>query len=574
MAFEDAAPPADAATGGPSLVGADVPEHRLGIFYLVWHAPATQGMRAIAADGGTPRTLDDVLGAGGSYASIYKEQGGEGQTAKFYWSSRPQRGFYCLYRRRPGEAGILPDCDGIRETAAAHAEQLLAAGIDHVIVDATNLSDLDAPSQVLQLRPTEVLFEEWALLRAAGRKTPQIGIWASIPKGSTHWERHRALYEDPAYDGLVLRDRRTNKKVYFIVDPPDAARVPDPNVVRTLREASFVVQPLWTLTKTDASVDRWAFMAPCRAGGQETTSVLGDAPCDQAWTPASSLGSAVSVVPSYQVNFGSLPYAASGRFGGHTFRKQWATALNVMPDYVFVSGWNEFVAQPQENPLVGDTFAKSMGLERDPDGRNLFVDAYGYEFSRDIEPTAEHGTASYDLLASCSRVFRRNAATGARGCSDLQEPCCAVTAPSAFVTVLAGRQDATPDVLLTTSRDELTTSGYREVCSRHGLPTAFCVLGNEPSTPLGPFILFGEPAPGRRPVHRCRIANRHFYALDPGCEGQTFERVLGYVSTRSANDTPRRLQRCFDRTTGEHSVALGFDCPQGADDVGTLGFVR
>lgn len=47
-----------------------------------------------------------------------------------------------------------------------HAQQLVAAGVDHVIVDMTNLPFYTATSDAIQLRPFEVLVEEWAALRA------------------------------------------------------------------------------------------------------------------------------------------------------------------------------------------------------------------------------------------------------------------------------------------------------------------------------------------------------------------------------------------------------------------------
>ena len=580
----DAAAPVNVGASARTLVGDDVPEHRVGMFYVVWHTPAAHAMKQIAAQGGVQRTLEDLLRSGGafSYSDVYKNQGVEAQAAAFYWSVRPQRGFYCLYRARTGEAGIAPDCDGIAETAAAHAEALLAAGVDHVIVDATNLTDLGPASDLLQLRPAEVLFEEWAKLRAAGKKTPQIALWAAIPTGATHWTKHVSLYENPAYEGLLLRDRKTKKKVYFVVDP-DAVdeeskkRVPSADIMASLRAADLVVQRMWTLGTTDASRDRWSFLAPCRAGDKDITTILGDEPCDQAHTPASTLGSAVAVAPSYQVNFGSLPYAASGRFRGHTFRKQWATALSVMPEYVFVSGWNEFVSAPQANPIAGDPFAKSMGLERDPEGRNLFVDTFGAEFGRDIEPTVEYGSEVYDLMTSCARVFHRNAATGARGCNDVAETCCAKQPADTYRTVLAARNDVLEDVVLSTSRSELTTllgAGHREVCSRHGAPSTFCLRGDEPSTPLGPFIAFGSGGAGRRALHRCIIGNRHFYSLAAGCEGQVFDGTLAFLQEAPSSEMPRRLQRCFHPTTGEHTVALGFDCPAGFTTVETLGYVR
>ncbi len=57
---------------------------------------------------------------------------------------------------------------------------------------------------------------------------------------------------------------------------------------------------------------------------------------------------------------------------GYNFAEQWEYALEVDPDYIFVTGWNEWTAGRQE--LWG-------GVE------NAFADEFTDEYSRDIEPT-------------------------------------------------------------------------------------------------------------------------------------------------------------------------------------------
>ena len=573
----DAGPDADPFP--QTLVGSDVPDKRVGMFYLVWHAPAATAVASIVDAGGTPHTLEDVVRSNGAlhYSDIYEKYGVEGQAQALYWNVQPQLGYYCLYRARAGETGAVPDCKNIEATTATHAAELIAAGIDHVVLDATNLVDIGAGGgDLLQLRPTEVLFEEWAKLRAAGKKTPQIAVWNAIPAGAVQWQKHLALYQNPAYDGLVLRDKKTNKKVFFVVDSQDS-RAPDGAILAQIAAAGVEVQRMWTIAATDPNVDRWAFMSYCQAAGKDTTSIVGAGDCNQPYTPKSTLGSVVAVAPSFQTGFGSLPNGSAGKLGGTTFRRQWATAFGVMPDYVFVSGWNEFVAQPQPNPYGGDPFAKDVGLERDPEGQKLFVDTFGAEYGRDIEPTVEYGDAYYQLLRSCVRVYRKNVAAGTTGCKDAAEACCDASGAAAFVNVYAVRNDSVSDVLLTTSATEKTTlvgNGWREVCSRYGTPSIFCQRADEPSTPLSPFVSYAAAAAGRKPLYRCLAGSRHFFSLDSACEGQTVEAPLAFLAQTPTGEMPRRLERCYAGGTGEHTVALGADCPAGMTDEGLLGFVR
>lgn len=559
-----------------TLIGNDVPDKRVGMFYLVWHAPAATAMDSIASQKGTQYDLEDVIRGNGTikYRDVYEKYGVEGQAVALYWMAKPKLGYYCIYRARPNETGAVPDCKNVTATLTAHASQLVAAGIDHIVVDATNLVDNDpGGGDLLQRRPIEVLFEEWQKLHVQGKKTPQIAVWNAIPAGAIQWQSYLALYQKPEYDGLILHDKKTKKKVFFAVDSQDS-RAPAPANVAAFENAGNEVQRMWTIASTNASIDRWAFMSYCQANGKDTTSIIGAGACNQPYTPKSTLGSVVAVAPSFQTGYGSLPHGSAGKLGGTTFRRQWATAFGVMPDWIFVSGWNEFVAQPQPNPF-GDPFAKSVGLERDPEGQKLFVDTFGAEFGRDIEPTEEYGSAYYDLLRSCTRVFRKNVASSTTGCNDPNESCCATA--NDFVDVYVARHDPTKDVLLTTSVSEknvVVGNGFREVCTRYGTPSTFCLRADEPSTPVSPFIAYASAAVGRKALYRCLAGSRHFYTLDANCEGRTVESAIAYLAQAPSGEMPRRMQRCYDNVSGEHTFALGFACPNGMLDEGTLGFVR
>ncbi len=594
--------PLDSATDGPvdvvadsrpvdpivqTLVGTDVPSPRVGMFYLVWHAPAATAMHSVVAKGGTPLTLEDVIRGNGTpaYGDILKKWGLEGEAMSFYWMSHPKLGFYCIYRARAGETGYVPDCPDITTTLSTHAAQLVAAGVDYVVLDETNLSGTDRASDLLQLRPTEVLFEEWAKLRAAGKKTPQIAVWNAIPSGATQWKGHLALYDNPAYDGLVMHDKKTGKKVFFVVDPPDSGRFPDAAIMSSITsnggKNDVEIQKMWTLDKTDASLDRWAFMSYCTdppGSGKFTTNIVGEGACAQPTTPKSTLGSVVAVAPSFQTGYGSLPFGSAGKLSGLTLARQFATAFEKRPDYLFISGWNEFIAQPQPNPFGSDPFAKSVGLERDPDGRSLFVDTFGVELGRDIEPTVEQGSFYYDLAASCVRVFRANAKTGATTCSDPKEACCTTATADVYRNVWSLTHAGLHDLLLTTSATEksaVVASGYREVCSRYGSPTLFCLRGDDPDSPMAPFLAFAAAGAGRKPLYRCLTGGtHHFYTLDSKCEGQTVEAVVAYFADAPTSEMPRRASRCYNAGNGMHFLAIGSACPSGVTDEGVLGYVR
>jgi hypothetical protein len=76
-------------------------------------------------------------------------------------------------------------------------------------------ADIGGETDVSVLRPTEVLFEEWAAIRAAGGTTPRIAVWPCSPANSTTWRwLLNTLYNNKTYADLVYT--QGGKKVVFV----------------------------------------------------------------------------------------------------------------------------------------------------------------------------------------------------------------------------------------------------------------------------------------------------------------------------------------------------------------------
>ena len=166
----------------------------------------------------------------------------------------------------------VPDCPNITQTLTRQAKELVDAGIDFVVVDSTNAytcsgnvpdtchatSRLMGPGcpgmscqgDVLELRPTEVLFEEWGKLRAAGVPTPQIAVWANIPSFSaqnttaTLWQHYLdRLYFNASYKqlGLVFTDEFRNKPVFYV--PANPQFPPDAGIVQKIEDRGVRTAP-------------------------------------------------------------------------------------------------------------------------------------------------------------------------------------------------------------------------------------------------------------------------------------------------------------------------------------------
>ena len=512
---------------------------RVGMFYLGWHQPAYNAVQATIAQGKPVLTVEDVIrsrtdigppvGPVYSFDQILAANGLESLAAGFYYQATTAEGPYCLVRARsPGAlnyepthegtygSGPVADCPMIPETLARHASQLGAAGVDFIVTDQTNIADYGPFGDAIQLRPFEVIIEEWRKLRAMGVKTPDVAAWQRLAAPGTMLPHVLAVYNAPENAHMIPRDPASGKKLFFYPDVGDV----DPALVAQVDsnggQNDIIAVPMWVQKQAQGS---WSFFAQCQQGTQ-----IDDGPCAQTPTTNSVVGSQLAVSPSYQLGYASVPFQAVGVYHGITLRKQFETAFSVKPQWLFLSGWNEQIAQPQPNAPTA-----SMGLESDPTATNrAFVDTYGVEFSRDIEPSKEYGTMIYDLVKSCIHVYR----LGSGSCDQPSEPCC---------------------------QGGNFSDRY---ASFDGPGGRFVVY----ATALG-------PSADRIALYDCLAgATDHFFSPDPACEGTTVVSQVGYMSSVKGGETLRTLKRCFGGSG--HAYALGADCPAGTSPEAALGYVR
>jgi len=77
---------------------------------------------------------------------------------------------------------------------------------------------------------------------------------------------------------------------------------------------------------------------------------------------------------------------------GHNFQEQWNRALEINPEFIFITGWNEWIAGRYEEWMQQ---------------KNAFPDQYSQEKSRDIEPMkGGHGDSYYYQMVNNIRQFK------------------------------------------------------------------------------------------------------------------------------------------------------------------------
>ena len=322
------------------------------MMYEGWHAPAFFGRNL-----GTNTTVEDVIRSNGTL-SLSTVLPTSPKAQSFWFHKQPADGFYCIYRKRSTEntsSAGLPDCPGITETLTRHARLLTDVGVDFIVADSTNLQNTGGFADAIQLRPWEVLAEEWLALRKQGVSTPAIAIWQNLqdPAGDL-WEQYiNGAYSNPAFADLLFKDAATGRKVFFTTANPTAALVQ-----KIEASGDVVVVTMWALHDGYARGE-WSFMAPCTQSGGRSTSVYSDLakPCAQKLTTNSVIGkhgTSLTVGPSYQLSYSSLPFRCAGKLGGLTLKKSFerAFAENAKGklDYLMVGPRHRLLVPPALTP--------------------------------------------------------------------------------------------------------------------------------------------------------------------------------------------------------------------------------
>lgn len=176
----------------------------------------------------------------------------------------------------------------------------------------------------------------------------------------------------------------------------------DPAVVRPY-ESRFTVRKMWA-DWTRVNDNRWTFLRECTRNRQPNSrgflNSKGSIPCNQEPSYLAGRPEHLSISTAYQkyiisdVNSESVP-----KFGGRTFIQQFNSLFNTpgIPLATIVS-FNEWIAQ---------RFCKDPNAEDCSWADSQFVDQYGQERNRDIEPSDQPGGDIYlRLLSRCISSYR------------------------------------------------------------------------------------------------------------------------------------------------------------------------
>ncbi|MBR2330920.1 MAG: hypothetical protein IKA38_00345, partial [Alistipes sp.] len=277
-----------------------------------------------------------------------------------------------------------------------HAEMLADAGVDMIMFDCTNGSFTWRESYT-------VLCEVFAEARRDGVNTPQIAFMLAF--GPTEGSRqaiisiYEDLYKPGKYDELFFKWKG---KPLIMAYPEMLADVEgDEAQTKLHREIRNYFtfrpgQPVYNVGPTRNDHWGWLEIYPQHGfvknadGGYEQVTVG----VSQNWTAHQGL-SAMNTKGAFGRSYthaNGHNYSAESVNRGLNFAEQWERALELDPELIFITGWNEWI------------MGRFEVWQNQP---NAFPDQFDQEHSRDIEPMrGGHGDNYYYQMVDGIRRFK------------------------------------------------------------------------------------------------------------------------------------------------------------------------
>lgn len=352
----------DAGRAQPDITeaGAVKADKWVGIFYWTWHVPRTGG----------PNDNTKIITAAGDAAEIAWPNNG----APHHWGE-PELGYY-----------RMTDPFVIRK----HASMLADAGVDAIFFDTTN------PPHTWK-DEYEALCREYEAMRNEGARTPYIAFitpfWDPTEVVNRLWPD---LYKPGLWQDLWFR---WDDKPLLLANPEF---IKDPE----MRDFFTLRRPMPDYWLGPDGPDQWSWLEVHpqhvfrNSKGEAEQMSVGVAQNALPDTPGPAPMSDKRGAMGRSWHDGKKDSREEAVNLGLNFEEQWRRALEVDPKFIFVTGWNEWVAgRYTEWSKYTDATSYYKG--------GLFVDQYTHEYSRDCEPMrGGHTDNYYYQLASWIRKFK------------------------------------------------------------------------------------------------------------------------------------------------------------------------
>ena len=415
-------------------VGSPKTNRTVGIFYFNWHA--SFGNKEV-------HDIAKILAANPA-APLWGPL-----HAPHYWSE-PRFGYY-----RPDDPWVI----------RKHVQLLTDAGVDMLIFDVTNGPTYDSERETL----CQVLEQ----MQAEGHRVPQIALFANSGHNATVQHLWETFYKPGRHRNLWFQW----KGKPLLLTPTEG--------LSEEVKAFFTIRTSWAWSHGQAwfgdGKDKWPWLdnAPQAPGWHDAPNKAECVPVGVSQHPTGNIGR------SYHERKQPAPAECRSEQGWY-FDEQWRHALPQDPEFIFITGWNEWIAQR----FISDGNMTFQGRVL-PAGETFFVDLYNPEFSRDIEPMrGGYGDDYYWQMAANIRRYK-----GARAVP-AASPAKTIAIPGAFAQWADVKPAYLDDLYDTAHRDHDGVPGagrYTNQTGRNDLDTMqvahdathlfFHVRTREPLTP-------------------------------------------------------------------------------------------
>lgn len=247
-----------------------------------------------------------------------------------------------------------------------HAQMLKAAGVDVIFIDLTN--------GYAYLPVVKTICSVYQQMLREGNRTPQISFILNT-NPQLPIQELLTLYKSGTYDRLWYK---MNGRPLILAPLLDYG--PEINNYFTFRYCWYDTKFGYGGSWYGDGTNRWSWgeFSPQRNVKEEVPVMVASHPL---WDVGRSY---TGNSPAGQGGHQPHNTTAEQRAAGTYFKQQFQQALRYDPDMIFITGWNEWVAQRQ----IADYPMQFMGSPIKK-GDSYFVDCYNHEYSRDVEPCAD-----------------------------------------------------------------------------------------------------------------------------------------------------------------------------------------
>ena len=331
----------------------------VGVFYFLWHGQH-----------GKDGPYDNTLTVADPIAHPY------GPPGAFHWWGEPAVGYF------------LSDDPWVHRR---NLQMLADAGVDVIFFDVTNAFTYPT------IYPLVCRIAED--MRRQGIPAPRIAFLTHAGTGKTVTQIYNDFYAKGEYKDLWFQWEGKPLILGDKTGKMDDGTPMDPKMVDF-----FTWRNSWAW---DPGQDKWQWIDkyPQRAGWHDDPNHPEEVPVSVAGHPVDSLGR--SYHSDEQWGHGTEPpvdaqYRTADTDTGRQFAQQWEQALKIDPQFIFITGWNEWVAQRFAAGGSG-TFAGRPQVK----GGTFFVDNFTEEFSRDVMPMkGGYGDDYYFQMVAGIRRFK------------------------------------------------------------------------------------------------------------------------------------------------------------------------